>query len=255
MRSRASRRSIEADEKVVKYHILNVFNIKKDGGDCFCFKCLTSCNIVPPQVAKENTWWPKNCFKNIYPENFRRNTNLATTDCLRGSVGFTSGLHVWRVKWNPKTKGDHSMVGIAVCPKDRKSASVSEYWAWDLINKKLWHNLTLEPHTDCATYPQGVKDTWHVPVTFYLILDMAAGTLAFSTNRRFFGVAFRGLKGENLCPILCTQKNDRIRMQYFATMEGPPTLAQICLRVIASYPQLNGQEVIYLGQKMKLRLS
>ena len=41
-----------------------------------------------------------------------------------------------------------------------------------------------------------------VPDTFVVILDMDEGTLSFAADGQYLGVAFRGLKGRKLYPIV-----------------------------------------------------
>jgi len=41
-----------------------------------------------------------------------------------------------------------------------------------------------------------------VPDTFVVILDMDEGTLSFAADGQYLGVAFRGLKGRKLYPVV-----------------------------------------------------
>ena len=45
-------------------------------------------------------------------------------------------------------------------------------------------------------------EDFRVPTDFYCILDMDEGYLAFCLKNMFLGVAFRGLKGKTLYPII-----------------------------------------------------
>lgn len=43
----------------------------------------------------------------------KRRPVAKSTDCMRGRVGYTNGLHVWTIKWPADCRGTHAMVGVA----------------------------------------------------------------------------------------------------------------------------------------------
>lgn len=59
-------------------------------------------------------------------------------------------------------------------------------------------------NTPGITYPALLKpdETFIVPDKFLVVLDMDEGTLSFVVDNQYLGVAFRGLKGRKLYPIV-----------------------------------------------------
>lgn len=66
---------------------------------------------------------------------------------------------------------------------------------------KLYHDTKNCPG---VTYPTLLKpdQTFIVPDKFLVVLDMDEGTLSFVVDGQYLGVAFRGLKGRKLYPIV-----------------------------------------------------
>lgn len=66
---------------------------------------------------------------------------------------------------------------------------------------KLYHD---SKNTPGITYPALLKpdETFIVPDKFLVVLDMDEGTLSFVVDNQYLGVAFRGLKGRKLYPIV-----------------------------------------------------
>jgi SPRY domain-containing SOCS box protein 1/4 len=73
-----------------------------------------------------------------------------------------------------------------------------------------------------------------VPDSFQLVLDMDEGTLAFVSEGRYLGVAFRGLKGKKLYPLVSSVWGHcEITMRYLGGLDPEPIpLTDICRRVI-----------------------
>lgn len=44
---------------------------------------------------------------------FHRHPVAQSTDCIRGRVGYTRGLHVWEINWSTRQRGTHAVVGVA----------------------------------------------------------------------------------------------------------------------------------------------
>lgn len=44
---------------------------------------------------------------------FHRHPVAQSTDCIRGRVGYTRGLHVWEIHWSTRQRGTHAVVGVA----------------------------------------------------------------------------------------------------------------------------------------------
>ena len=43
----------------------------------------------------------------------KRRPVAKSTDCMRGRTGYTTGLHLWTIKWPADCRGTHAMVGVA----------------------------------------------------------------------------------------------------------------------------------------------
>jgi SPRY domain-containing SOCS box protein 1/4 len=171
---------------------------------------------MPPasvELQNKNGWNPEDRSLNIFVKEddattFHRHPVAQSTDCIRGKVGYTRGMHVWQMSWSTRQRGTHAVVGVAT-----KEASLhingyqslvganSESWGWDLGRNKLLHDLKNQAG---QTYPAMLNsdETFVVPDSFYVVLDMDEGTLSYVVDGQYLGVAFRGLKGKKLYPIV-----------------------------------------------------
>lgn len=142
------------------------------------------------------------------PATFHRHPVAQSTDCIRGRVGYTRGLHVWEIHWSTRQRGTHAVVGVAT--KDAPLHCVGyqslvgsncESWGWDLGRNKLYHDVKNQLG---LTYPRilTADENFVVPDKFLCVLDMDDGTLSFLVEGQYLGVAFRGLKGKKLYPIV-----------------------------------------------------
>ena len=170
-----------------------------------------------PPVAKEtqvtHSWNPDDRSLNIFVKDddkltFHRHPVAQSTDCIRGKVGYTRGLHIWQVTWSTRQRGTHAVVGVATgdaplhCVGYQSLVgSNSESWGWDLGRNKLYHDCKNNPG---VTYPSllSADENFVVPDSFLVVLDMDEGTLSFVVDGQYLGVAFRGLKGKKLYPIV-----------------------------------------------------
>lgn len=127
------------------------------------------------------------------------------------------------------------MVGVATADAPLHSVGYQSLvgnnelsWGWDLGRNKLYHD---SKNNNGMTYPTLLKpdETFIVPDKFLgesttrrnsfalrarrgliaraislftVVLDMDEGTLAFVVDGQYLGVAFRGLKGRKLHPIV-----------------------------------------------------
>lgn len=139
---------------------------------------------------------------------FHRHPVAQSTDCIRGRAGFTKGLHVWEVNWSTRQRGTHAVVGVATSEAPLHSVgyqslvgSSDQSWGWDLGRNKLYHDIKNCPN---VTYPAILKpdEAFLVPDKFLCALDMDEGTLSYIVDGQYLGVAFRGLKGKKLYPIV-----------------------------------------------------
>lgn len=131
-----------------------------------------------------------------------------STDAIRGKVGYSKGLHVWDYTWSTRQRGTHAVVGIATQKAILHCAGYhclvganSESWGWDLGRNKLFHN---EKVVSSQTYPKnlGSDANFIVPDVIRCILDMDRGELSFEVDGQYLGVAFTGLKGHTVYPIV-----------------------------------------------------
>lgn len=171
---------------------------------------------------------------------FHRHPVAQSTDCIRGKVGLTKGLHVWEVHWSTRQRGTHAVVGVATQDAPLHSVgyqslvgSNDQSWGWDLGRNKLFHD---SKNNAGVTYPALLKpdETFIVPDKFLVVLDMDDGTLSFVVDGQYLGVAFRGLRGRKLYPIVsAVWGHCEITMKYIGGLDPEPLpLMDLCRRVI-----------------------
>jgi SPRY domain-containing SOCS box protein 1/4 len=168
---------------------------------------------VSKEVQVKHSWNAEDRSLNVFVKEddkltFHRHPVAQSTDCIRGKVGFTKGLHVWEVNWSTRQRGTHAVVGVATIEAPLHSVgyhslvgSSDQSWGWDLGRNKLYHD---SKNGTGITYPAILKpdETFLVPDKFMVALDMDEGTLSFIVDGQYLGVAFRGLKGKKLYPIV-----------------------------------------------------
>lgn len=140
-----------------------------------------------------------------------------SSDGVRAEMGVNSGLHVWEVVWNPNHRGSHAVLGISrqKCPLQASGYGVliggdPESWGWELRTNQLWHageRLRLYPEGGGRCNCEHAEHRWLkantqiaqlpllIPEHILLVLDADAGTLGFSVDGSFLGVAFKDLPG------------------------------------------------------------
>ncbi|RXN09328.1 SPRY domain-containing SOCS box 1 [Labeo rohita] len=165
------------------------------------------------EVQVQHSWNNDDRSLNIFVKEdnkliFHRHPVAQSTDAIRGRVGYTRGLHVWEISWAMRQRGTHAVVGVATCEAPLHSVGYtalvgnnSESWGWDLGRNKLYHDGKNQPS---RTYPAFLEpdETFIVPDSFLVVLDMDEGTLSFIVDGQYLGVAFRGLKGKKLYPVV-----------------------------------------------------
>ena len=168
---------------------------------------------APPEVQFEHAWNNEDRSLNIFVKEdekltFHRHPVAQSTDCIRGRMGYTKGLHVWEIYWSTRQRGTHAVVGVATAEAPLHCVGYqslvgnnSESWGWDLGRNKLYHDWKNNPG---RTYPVLLNpdENFVVTDTFHVVLDMDEGTLSFIVDGQYLGVAFRGLKGKKLFPIV-----------------------------------------------------
>ena len=215
---------------------------------------------VSRQEAMENTWNPNDCSFNLHikendPFTCVRRPVAQSTDCVRGRNGYTHGLHVFTVTWPLDQRGTHAVVGVATKSSPLHSVgyqslvgSCTNSWGWDLSRFMVYHGREGKP------YPVQRSQTWTLPPSFQLILDMDAGTLSFMTEGFFLGPAFTGLKvsGEKMYPIISTVwGNCEVSLTYHGGVDSfPLSLQQLSRETVRD--SLEGRDCSFLGLPTKL---
>ncbi|KAL7028456.1 hypothetical protein ACKWTF_005843 [Chironomus riparius] len=203
---------------------------------------------MPPvtrEVQVKHSWNAEDRSLNVFVKEddkltFHRHPVAQSTDCIRGKVGFTKGLHVWEVNWSTRQRGTHAVIGVATIDAPLHSVgyhslvgSSDQSWGWDLGRNKLYHDSKTGTG---VTYPAILKpdETFLVPDKFMIALDMDEGTLSFIVDGQYLGVAFRGLKGKKLYPIVsAVWGHCEISMKYIGGLDPEPLpLMDLCRRVI-----------------------
>ncbi|XP_044014625.1 uncharacterized protein LOC122856807 isoform X4 [Aphidius gifuensis] len=203
---------------------------------------------MPPATREtqvHNGWNGEDRSLNIFVKEddkltFHRHPVAQSTDCIRGKIGYTKGLHVWEVQWSTRQRGTHAVVGVATAEAPLHSVGYQSLvgnnglsWGWDLGRNKLYHD---SKSNTGATYPALLKpdETFVVPDKFLVVLDMDEGTLAFVVDGQYLGVAFRGLKGRKLHPIVsAVWGHCEITMRYVGGLDPEPLpLMDLCRRVV-----------------------
>lgn len=75
---------------------------------------------------------------------FHRHPVAQSTDCIRGRVGYSRGLHCWEVVWPARQRGTHAVVGVATAQAPLHSVgyqslvgATDQSWGWDLGRNKV----------------------------------------------------------------------------------------------------------------------
>jgi SPRY domain-containing SOCS box protein 1/4 len=203
---------------------------------------------MPPvgyESQVKHSWNPDDRSLNIFVKDddkltFHRHPVAQSTDCIRGKVGYTRGLHVWEIHWSTRQRGTHAVVGVATGDAPLHSVgyqslvgSTCESWGWDLGRNKLYHDIKNLPG---MTYPTllSADENFVVPDSFLVVLDMDDGTMSFVVEGQYLGVAFRGLKGKKLYPVVsAVWGHCEITMKYIGGLDPEPLpLMDLCRRTI-----------------------
>jgi len=161
---------------------------------------------VSNHVALEHTWNSNDKSFNIVlkeddPSVMRRHPIAQSTDCIRGKVGYSSGLHIWEVCWPVRQRGTHAVMGVGTGDASLHAAGYQslvgnddQSWGWDIGRLKVFHQNTAQQPGNY--YPGSVTHhhQWTVPDTFTMVLDMDQGCLGYLVGDQWLGWAVTGLK-------------------------------------------------------------
>ncbi|VDN19164.1 unnamed protein product [Gongylonema pulchrum] len=151
---------------------------------------------------------------------------------------FSSKFMTWLSLLIPR--GTHASVGVATKAASLHAVgytsligSTNESYGWDLIRNKCFHDSR---NTSGWTYPSGIArdENYLAPDRFYCILDMDEGYMAFATDTEYYGVAFTGLKGKELYPVVsAVWGHCEITIKYLGGLDPQPlSLMELCRRSI-----------------------
>lgn len=222
---------------------------------------------VPHAVQILHSWNNDDRSLNIFvkEENqliFHRHPVAQSTDGIRGKVGYTRGLHVWEICWAMRQRGTHAVVGVATSEAPLHSVGYTalvgnnhESWGWDLGRNKLCHDGKNQPS---KTYPAFLEpdETFIVPDSLLVVLDMDEGTLSFIVDGQYLGVAFAGLKGKKLHPVVsAVWGHCEIRIRYINGLDPEPLplmdLSRRSVRVALGKERLNEIHALPLPASLK----
>lgn len=202
------------------------------------------------EEQKKHGWNKDDKSPNVFVKNdgltVRRYPVAQSSDACRGKVGFTRGLHCWEISWDTRQRGTHAIVGV--CTKESPLTcfgyrslvgQTDQSWGWDLGRNRLLHGGKAQRGGGGqrkTTYPTclGHGQLLEVPKKVRVVLDMEAGTLSFMADGKYLGVAFTGLKGKTLYPVIsCVWGNCEVDMTYLNTLEPEPLcLAELCRQAV-----------------------
>ncbi|XP_004712135.1 SPRY domain-containing SOCS box protein 4 [Echinops telfairi] len=198
-------------------------------------------------VQLRHAWNPEDRSLNVFVKDddrltFHRHPVAQSTDGIRGKVGHARGLHTWQIHWPARQRGTHAVVGVATARAPLHSVgytalvgSDAESWGWDLGRSRLYHDGKNQPG---VAYPAflGPDEAFTLPDSLLVVLDMDEGTLSFVVDGQYLGVAFRGLKGKKLYPVVsAVWGHCEVTMRYINGLDPEPLpLMDLCRRAIRS---------------------
>lgn len=180
--------------------------------------------------------------KELDPLTLHRHPVAQSTDCIRTKMAYERGIHLFELSWNSRQRGTHAIIGMSegrtqlhCVGYQSLIGSGDESWGWDLGRNRACHN-TKNTNIPPPVYPKMLKpdESFTVPDTFQMCLDMDEGTLSYLADGQFLGVAFRGLKGKKVYPIVsAVWGHCEITMKYINGLDpNPLPLSDICRRTI-----------------------
>ncbi len=181
---------------------------------------------VSKSMMTENGWSNSELSENMRLTNdgtkIVRSPVWQSSDGARTKNGYSHGLHVWEITWLKEQRGTCASIGVSTVnsPLQEHGYKIllgqsSTSWGWDINNLELFHCSKF-----VSKYPYDA-DFHYVPNIFYLVLDMDEGTLAYIADDKYLGVAFTGLKGMTLYPMVsCVWGGSEIGLKYIGGING-----------------------------------
>jgi SPRY domain-containing SOCS box protein 1/4 len=183
----------------------------------------------------KHSWNPDDRSLNIFvkeldPLTLHRHPVAQSTDCIRTKMCYTQGIHLFELNWNSRQRGTHAIIGVGTDKTPLHCVgyqsligSNPDSWGWDLGRNRACHD-TKNSGVPPPIYPKllnGQDETFIVPDKFQMCLDMDEGTLSFLIDNQYLGVAFRGLKGHKVYPIVsAVWGHCEITMRYVNGLDG-----------------------------------
>uniref|UniRef100_A0A914ZD72 Uncharacterized protein n=1 Tax=Panagrolaimus superbus TaxID=310955 RepID=A0A914ZD72_9BILA len=204
---------------------------------------------TPPldqETLEKFAWNPDDRSLNVFVKDddrltFHRHPVAQSTDCIRGKVGFSKGFHVWKITWPVRQRGTNAVIGVATKTAPMHLAGYhsligqnSESYGWDINRNRCGFDAR---HESLWKYPTAIPDDGRpfvAPDDIYCILDMDEGFMAFASRDQYYGVAFRGLKGKKLYPVVsCVWGHCEVTMKYLGGCDPEPRqLMEACRNTI-----------------------
>jgi hypothetical protein len=172
---------------------------------------------VARQVQIDNAWDPVRCGRDVSLTDDGMTCRLyycgGRTAAVRGRRPMTTGVHVWAVTWNVTGDGGaYPIIGVGTdkAAMDDDIGHNADSWGWHLNHNNLRHD-----GQHVVRYPN-IKDpdSYSVPYTFHLVLDMDEGTLSFVDGDEYLGVAFSGLRGRSLYVMAGLWTGEQVSIKY-----------------------------------------
>ncbi|KAK7482713.1 hypothetical protein BaRGS_00026011 [Batillaria attramentaria] len=156
------------------------------------------------------------------------------TAAIRGTTPFREGHHFWEIKMTTPVYGTDMMVGVATADLnlDKYVHTFCSLLGRDNNSWGLSYLGTVHHKGQTRTFSDKLGQGAIVGVH----LDMWQGTLSFYVNRRPLGVAYRGLQGKSLYPVV-TSTAARSGMKVITTKWFPHSLQFQCCQTLRSYVQ------------------
>ncbi|KAL3115750.1 hypothetical protein niasHT_007755 [Heterodera trifolii] len=194
-----------------------------------------------PEELTRHAWNPEDRSLNLYVKEedvltLHRHPVAQSTDGMRGKIGYTRGFHVWQLNWPVNQRGTHAVVGVATKDAPLHAPGYvsligadAEGFGWNIVENKCYHDAQ---NTKPWSFPY--EQSFVAPEKLFCVLDMDEGQLAFATDSKYLGVAFRGLKGKKLYPaVSAVWGHCEITLKYLGGLDPEPRqLMDICRRSI-----------------------